>query len=361
MPKPLMPLALSMALLAVPPIPAAGMAENQPWTTRPNGEGPPPAATLKVPEAEIAAVSQGGHTAALVWHELRDWSSAVAQGARAGSARMGMEIIAETNAGFETVRQKPGIKTVMASDPWITVSLPIDPPTAVAVHVMAGDAGARLVSIEKAVDGSSDGEDYVTVVSAGLFRIGNRSVDARAAAMGKTGTVGYMFHDAAFPVTNQRDNAFRWTIENAHPYTEIVIEPGMTDPANAEDGARVILSPGPDPDGICTSWAEPARGVLSVPWQRGNDGIGSVTMDRKEPVALDMLAGGNTAAIVANEAYGIGVCAAGSVAAGLLGREIGPFLVVDALAIGPDNVLEGWERSLNRNPPATAIQAAKSD
>ena len=350
--------ALTTALAAFLAVPLPVASQDRPQTTGPNGETPTPAATVQLTDAEVAEVARGEYTAALVWHELYDWSSAVARGARSEFARLGIEVIAETDAGFDTARQKADVETVMANNPTVIVSLPIDPPTASAVYGVARDAGVKLVFIDNAVDGFTHGKDYVTVVSADLFQIGNRAANALAAAMNESGTVGYMFHDADFPVTNQRDNAFKWTIENKFPNMEIVIESGMADPANAEDIARAMLSRNPDLGGVYTPWAEPALGVLSVLRQQSNTETKVVTIDLNEPVALDMLAGGNTAAIIADEAYSIGVYAARSAAASLLGRSVKPFLVVDALAIGPNNVVEGWKRSLNVDPPSRVKSAA---
>lgn len=347
-------LALSSAIA----IPSFAFADNHPQTMGPNGEAPTPVASLRLSKADVAKVSEGGYTAALVWHELYDWSNAVAQGAKDEFSRLGIEVIAETNAGFDTARQKSDVETVMANNPTIIVSLPIDPPTASGVYGIARDAGVKLVFIDNAVKGFTHGVDYVTVVSADLFQIGNKAAHTLATAMGKQGTVGYMFHDADFPVTNQRDNAFKWTIENDYPDMEIVVESGMTDPANAEDIARAMLSRNPDLGGIYTPWAEPALGVLSVLRQDGNDHTKVVTIDLNEPVALDMLKGGNTAGIIADEAYSIGVYAARSAALSLLERSVDPFLVVDALAIGRDNIVEGWNKSLNMAPPETVVNAA---
>lgn len=333
---------------------------EQPATVGPNGEAPTPAASLTLTEAEIDKVKAGNHTAALVWHELYDWSNAVARGAKDEFARLGIEVIAETDAGFDPARQKADVETVMARKPSIIVSLPIDPPTARTVYGIARDAGVKLVFIDNAVDGFKHGEDYTSVVSADLFQIGNKAAVALAEAMGGSGTVGYMFHDADFPVTNQRDGAFKWTIENEYPGIDIVIESGMTDPANAEDIASAMLARNPDLDGIYTPWAEPALGVLSVLRQQGNDRTRVVTIDLNEPAALDMIRGGNVAAIVADEAYNIGVTAARAAAAGLIGRPVDPFLVVDALAVKKDNVAEGWKHSLQVDPPKSVVEAASN-
>jgi ribose transport system substrate-binding protein len=338
-------LAASFALSA-----SAAHAEK-PLTVGPNGEEPTPVTALTLSDSEVKQISEGGYTAALVWHELYDWSNAVAQGAKDEFKRLGIEVIAETDAGFDTSRQKADVETVMARNPSIILSLPIDPPTAAAVYGVARDAGVKLVFIDNAVNGFVHGKDYVTVVSADLFQIGNKAAIALADAIGGKGKVGYMYHDADFPVTNQRDNAFKWTIENEYPDIEIVTESGMTEPANAEDIARGMLSRHSDLDGIYTPWAEPALGVISVLRQQGNDHTKVVTIDLNEPAALDMVKGGNIAGIVADETYNIGVHAARAAAAGLLGKDVDPFLVVDALSIDADSVGEGWMKSYNSQPP----------
>ncbi|WP_428650804.1 substrate-binding domain-containing protein [Roseibium sp.] len=334
-------------------------AEDRPMTVGPKGETPTPVATLELTDAEVAKVAEGNYTVAFAWHELYDWSNAVSRGAKDEFERLGIKVVAETDAGFDSARQKSDVETIMANQPSIIVSLPIDPVTAASVYGIARDAGVKLVFIDNAVDGFTHGKDYVSVVSADLVQIGSKAAKALAASMGETGTVGYMFHDADFPVTNQRDQAFKWTIENEYPNMEIVIESGMTDPANAEDIARAMLARNPDLGGIYTPWAEPALGVLSVLRQQGNPDTKVVTIDLNEPVALDMLKGGNTAAIIADEAYSIGVYAARAAAASLLGKSVDPFLVVDAITVGPDNVTEGWNKSMKMNPPDSVVEAAR--
>ena len=326
---------------------------EQPATVGPNGEAPTPVSNLSLSADETAKIAAGNHTAALVWHELYDWSNSVARGAKDEFTRLGIEVVAETDANFDPSRQKSDVETVMAKEPSIIVSLPIDPPTAAGVYGIARDAGVKLVFVDNAVNGFSHGKDYVTVVSADLFQIGNKAAVALAEAMGGKGEVGYMYHDADFPVTNQRDGAFKWTIENEYPDIKIVTESGMTDPANAEDIARGMLMRNPELDGIYTPWAEPALGVLSVLRQQGNADAKVVTIDLNEPAALDMVGGGNIAAIVADEAYNIGVYAARAAAASLLDKPVDPFLVVDALTIGPDSVADGWMKSLHSEAPAS--------
>ncbi len=94
---------------------------------------------------------------------------------------------------------------------------------------------------------------------------------------------------------------------------------------------------------------------MSVLRQQGNSETKMVTIDLSEPAALDMINGGNMAAIIADEAYAIGVTAARAAAASLLNRTVEPFLVVDALSIGPDNVSDGWKAAMNMDAPPSLI------
>ena len=245
----------------------------------------------------------------------------------------------------------------MALDPTILISLPIDPSAGTSTYAAALDGGARIVFIDNAAAGLAHGEDYVTTVSADLVGIGEKTAQAMADALGGEGQVGYIFHDADFHVTNLRDSAFKWLIENEYDGIDIVAEAGMADPARIEDIASAMLTQNPDLDGLYVPWAEPATGVLSVLRQLGRTDIKIVTIDLNEPAGLDMVSGGSIAALIADEAYNIGVYAARAAAADLLGHDVDPFLVVDALIVEPDTVAEGWQQSLGRAAPDSVLNA----
>ena len=85
----------------------------------------------------------------------------------------------------------------------------------------------------------------------------------------------------------------------------------------------------------------------------GNTHTKIVTLDLNEPAALDMVKGGNVAALVADEAYNIGVTVARAAAGSLVGKAAEPFLVVDSIAVTKDTINDGWKRSLNEDVPAT--------
>lgn len=329
-------------------------------TVGPNGEQPTPAASIQLDDAEIDAIKGSNLTAALVWHEMSEYTDAVNRGAQDEFKRLGIEIIAQTDAGFDTARQRADVETVMAKNPSIILSLPVDPTSAAAVYNPARDAGVTLAFVDNAPTGYVHGKDYVTIVSDDLFQMGKKAADAMATALGGKGKVGYIFHDADFYVTNQRDNAFKTTIEKDYPDISITAEAGISDPALGEEIAHGMLIQNPDLDGIYVTWAEPALGALAVLRSMGNKDTKIVTLDLNEPAALDMISGGNFAAIVADEAYNIGVTAARAAAANAAnGKSAPPFLVVDSLAVTKDNILDGWKQSLSKKAPATIVNSLK--
>ena len=207
--------------------------------------------------------------------------------------------------------------------------------------------------------GYVQGKDYVGIVTDDLFQMGKQAADALAAAIGKKGKVAWIFHDAQYYVTNQRDNAFKTTIEKDYPDIEIVAEAGIADPARAEEIANALLTKNPDLDGIYVTWAEPAEGVLAALRSAGNTKTKIVTLDLSEPLALDMVKDGNVAALTADKAYELGRTMAAVGGYGLIGKAAPAFAVAPAITVTKANVADGWQQSLNRAPPQSVLDAAK--
>jgi ribose transport system substrate-binding protein len=326
-------------------------------TKGPHGESAVPAANLTLTAEEEVKIRDSKFTAALAWHTQSDYTTAVDQGAKDEFARLGIPVVAEANAGFDAAKQKSDIETLLAKKPKIILSLPVDPDTAAEVYRPAIEAGVVLGFVDNAPKGSVQGKDYATIVSDDLFQMGAKAADAMAAAIGNKGKVGYLFHDANFYVTNQRDQAFKETIQTSYKDIAIVAEQGLADPTRGEDVINAFMLKYPDLDAVYVTWAEPAEFVLAALRNNGNTHTKIVTLDLSEPLALDMVKGGNVAAIVADEAYGIGAALARATAAKLLKKDLAPYFAVNAIAITKDNLKEGWFQSLHREPPASLTEA----
>ena len=328
-------------------------------TKGPDGEAATPSSALTLSEPEVAKVKEGKYTAALLWHTSSDFVNAVTAGAKDEFNRLGMSVVAQTDAGFDAAKQKSDVQTVLAKKPNAILALPLDPVTSAEAFRPAVADGVKIVLLSNKPKGFIQGRDYVTIVTDDLFQMGKHAADALAAALGKKGKIAFIYHDAQYYVTNQRDNAFKATIESDYPDISIVAKQGIADPARAQDIAQALLLKNPDLDGIYVTWAEPAEGVLAALRATGNKHTKIVTLDLSEPVGLDMVKGGNVVAIVADKAYELGRAMATAAGYGLINKPAPPFVVAPVLTVTKANVVEGWRESLHRDPPQSIVDASK--
>lgn len=326
-------------------------------TVGPNGEVATLCESVQLTPEQAAEVEAGDYSAALLWHTSGDFVNAVNSGAKDAFSALGVEVVAEGDAAFDVAKQQSNVENALQKNPSVILGLPFDPVAAAAAYQPAVDAGVKLVFLSNTPDGFTAGQEHVTIVTDDLFQMGKQAADALAAAIGGSGDVAYIYHDANYYVTNQRDEAFRTTILKDYPNINLVAEQGLADPATAEETANALLAQNPNLAGIYVTWAEPAEGVLAALRNSGNTTTKIVTLDLSEPLALDMVQGGNVAALTADKAYQLGECMATAGALGLLGESVDPFLIAPALTVTADNVEAGWRESLNRDLPESVKNA----
>lgn len=329
-----------------------------PVTQGPGGEAATPSGEISLSGDEIAQVQAGGHTAALLWHTAGAFTDAVSKGAKDAFAELGIEVIAETNAQFDAAQQANDVETVMAQNPDIIISLVLDPVSGAEAFRPAVEAGVQLVFLSNVPEGYVHGTDYVGIVTDDLAAMGIAAADLLADALGGQGKIGFIFHDAAYYVTNQRDQAFKAWIQSNYPDIEIVDEQGLADPAAAEQIASSLLTRNPDLNGIYAPWsAGPADGVLAALRAAGATDVAVVTLDLDTNVSLDLVEGGNIVGIAADEAYALGRTMALEGAYGLIGKPAPPFTVVPAIKVTADNIIDAYRQSLATDPPPEVMQA----
>lgn len=327
-------------------------------TVGPSGEPATPAAALELTPQDVAKVRAGNYTAAFLWHENADFTSAVSAGARDVFDRLGVDLIAEASANFDAARQKDQLETVEAKNPSVLLTLPVDPIVTAPAYKQAAREGAKIVLLSIVPQGMKQGRDYVNVVTDDLFQMGKRAADALAAAVGEDGKIAYFFRDANSYVTNQRDQAFLKTITTNYPGIEVVAKEGIADLTNAQEQAAAVLLKNPELSGAYVTFSEPpGEGVLAAMRADGNTKARLVSLDISEPLALDMAKGGNTFSLVVDRAYDLGAAMAKSAAYGLLGKDAPAFVVAPAMTITRANLAAGYSASLHRDPPASVLKA----
>ncbi|TDE84755.1 substrate-binding domain-containing protein [Deinococcus sp. S9] len=329
----------------------------------PNGETAAPVSQIKLTPAELAKVKAMNATAAIVLHYGgNDWSNAQVDGLKSQFAKLGIKVIAVTDANFKPEKQVSDIETVLARKPDIIVSIPTDPVATAAAYKAAAKQGVKLVFMDNVPSGLKAGKDYVSVVSSDNYGNGVASAYLLAQQLGGKGNIGVIYHAADFFVTKQRYDAFKNTIKQ-FPGIKIVAEQGIGGPdfaGDAEKVASAMLTRHPNLDAIWAVWDVPAEGVISAARTAGRKDLIIATMDLGKNVAIDMARkNGMVKGLGAQRPFDAGVAEANLAAYGLLGKKAPAYVALNALPVTRGNLLTAWKQVYNQSAPSEIQSALK--
>lgn len=319
----------------------------------PNGEKPGKLAELVLTDDEKSTVRTGNHTAAFVWHTSSEFVSAVEKGAREQFKDLGINVVASTQAGFDAATQANNLQTVLALNPDIIVTIAVDPVSAEATFKPAVDKGTKLVIMTTPPANYQAGKQFVSIVTESLTDAGKLNATILGDALGGQGDIGYMYHDADFWFTNQRDKAFKAWTSYLYPNLKIVAEQGFTDEAKTQEIAAAMIARNPNLKGIYVPWATAAQGVLAALRDAGRSDVKVVTNDLDATLAADMATGGNTAGLVGNSSIAIGKGLATAAAYGVLNKPAPSLVATTPTGVTPDNLAQGWMDDYGTEPPAS--------
>ena len=331
--------------------------KGQVLSVGPNGEKPSGFDTTTLTDAEVAKIKAGKFKAAIVMHYAgNDWSTAQVEGLKSEFTRLGIEVVAVTDANFKPEQQVSDIETVLALKPDLIVSIPTDPVATAKAYAQARDAGVKLVFMDNVPAGFVGGKDYVSVVSADNKGNGVVSAHLLAKALGGKGKIGLVFHDADFFVTKQRYEGFKETIA-LYPGIEIVEEKGIGGPdfaGDAQAATTALLTKNPDLAGIWGVWDVPAEGIMAAARESGRTDIKIATEDLGTNVAIALAKNELIVGLGAQSPFDQGVAEARLGAASLIGKTgIPTFVALSALPVTHDNVLDAWKQVYHVDAPAS--------
>ena len=321
-----------------------------------NGEVAAAPDAVKLSPEDEAKVKAKNATAAIVMHYGgNDWSTAEVQGMKAEFDRLGIKVIATTDANFKPDKQVSDIETVMAQKPDIMISIPTDPVATAAAYKKVSAAGTKLVFIGNTPKGMTMGQDYVSVVSADDYGNGVTSAHLMAKALGGKGEIGVVFHEADFFVTKQRYDAFKATIASDYPDIKIVEEKGIAGPdfaGDAQAAANAMLSKHPTLAGIWGVWDVPAEGIMAAARAAGRPDLKIATQDLGKNVAIALAKNELVVGLGAQRPYDMGVAQVQIAAGALLGNKEPGYVAVPALPVEHANVLDAWKQVYHTDAPA---------
>jgi ribose transport system substrate-binding protein len=335
--------------------------QGQVLSKGPNGEEPESADAAELTADEVSKVKAMNATAAIVMHYGgNDWATAQVDGLESEFKKLGIDVVAVTDANFKPDKQVSDLETVMAKKPDIIVSIPTDPVATASAYKKVADAGTKLVFMDNVPQGLEAGKDYVSVVSADNYGNGVTSAHLMAKALGGEGQIGLIFHEADFFVTKQRYDGFKTTIESEYPDIEIVDEKGIAGPdfaGDAQNAANAMLTENPELAGVWAVWDVPAEGVMAAARANGRTDLQIATEDLGTNVAIALAKGELVAGLGAQRPFDQGVTEARLAAGSLLGKDLPAYVALGALPVEHDNVLDAWKQVYHQDPPADLAES----
>jgi ribose transport system substrate-binding protein len=148
----------------VDPAQALATIQEKVLSKGPNGEEPSPASSVSLTSEEVERIRELKAKAAIVMHYTQsDWSQAQIAALKSQFDKMGIGVIAVTDAGFQAEKQVADIELVLAQNPQIIVSIPTDSVTTAVAYKRASQKGVKLVFMDNVPQGFEVGKNYVSV------------------------------------------------------------------------------------------------------------------------------------------------------------------------------------------------------
>ena len=238
---------------------------------------------------------------ALLFQTSSDWANAVTLGAEDELKTLGIEVAGLSNSNYSASDQAHAVQTILAKQPSGIVVWPVNPDELRPALQKASDAGVKLALISNMPSGFRQGKDYVGLVGDDLFAMGQKTAQGLAQSIGQEGDIGFLYFDANAYVVNQRDAAFRTTIEKEFPKIRIAASQGFSDPQRAFQIASAMILQNPKLKAIYAPWAEPAAGVLQAIRTAHRTDIAVGTMDLSNTVAVSLVQGGAVKALTVDD------------------------------------------------------------
>ena len=319
-----------------------------------------PAADLKLTDAQIEKVKAGKFTVAISMGWMGDdWASQQLIGLKETFEKLGVEVVAETNANWDDAKQIADLETISVLKPSLVVSIPLNGQTTAGAYKKLAESGTKIVFIDQAVDGMEAGKDYASIISSDNLALGMYLADALAAATGGKGDVAAMYYANDFYVTNLRYEGFIARVMARYPDLNVVVAAGHNNPNKGQEVAQAVLARYPTLAGMYASWSVPAMGAVTAASVAGRTSADFKIVNENfdQIVALNMAQNGFIAGISSQRPYDQGVAEATVGALALIGEPTPPYVVVPPLKVTRDVLPDAYKTIYRIDLPADMATA----
>lgn len=313
------------------------------WVSRFEDVSPTAVEDFNVTDDQVAKIKDAGLTAALCMHTSGEsFSAAVISGAEKACEELGIEIVATTDAQWDSDELSKNIDSVMAKNPDIIVLCQID---VEAMTDQIKEYAAQGVSFAffDNINSHLDADDYASLVTTDTYGAGVEAAKILAQELNGKGQIA-MFTWATPNLGNlARSQGFRDYIETNFPDIEIATEEFYTDASDCASLADAVFAKYPNIDGAFGQWDVPAEGVISSAQGNGlTDDFVVTCVDLGYNVARLMAEDGMVKGIGAQQPYKDGYYSIYAGALDAVGEEVPKMILIDPVSVTKDNLEEAW-------------------
>ena len=329
-------------------------------TRGPQGQVPVWYTAVNLTPAQLKKVRDGHYKAAFLNTQSSPFMNSLQAGATAAFKAMNIKLVATTNSNLSAAQQAQDVQNVLPLRPNIILTLAVDPVAAAAYFEPAVKQNVKLVFLSNKPNGYQDGKQDVGVVTYDVSGLGVTTANAIGQYLHGQGNIGFMYYDANFWITNQREAAVLKQLHAKWPGIHIIAKTPIADPSQAQQIVSAMITKHPDMQALFVPWDSPiAEGAVAA-LRAAHSKIKIFTIDLGGTDALNMAQCGNVQEETSTLAYQFGYSAAIEGALGVLNVKAPPMVVVPAFPVTAANLAAGWKTTFEQSLPADVATATKS-
>ena len=322
----------------------------------PHGEIAQSPDRLRISTEESERARQGKFRVAVVLHTTKsDWAKQHLVGIAKTLGDHGAAIIEVVDCNFSAATQNSSFERLIQSRPDAIISLPVGNTVMAEAYRKASKAGIKLILLDNVPTGLLPGTDYVSLISADNFGLGQIAAELLSPHVAADGEIGILTYRKDFYVTNERVIAFRRWMETRRPDTT-VRQGEFDEPSHAGEALNRLLEAHPNVSAVFAVWDEAAVSALAM-MQTHKQVLPMTTIDLGEEAAQALADGMIMKGVGSQRPYDQGVAAARATLLSLIDRQPPPWLALSGLAVTRENIIESYQVIWHMPPPLKLVKA----
>lgn len=313
-------------------------------TQGPRGETPVPSSLIELTPNETASVQKDSLTLAVALHDtLSEFSQVLLRSIREECEKLNIKLIFTGSARFSVPAQKEQYSSLLTLKPDLLITLSLSPTETEELSRLAAE-GTSISFLSNLPNGFKHAKEYASVISDDFFGMGRAMAEVIAKESGSTTNLLYVYHDAEYYVTNQRDQSLHTVLSLKFPGITIVDSIPISSPNELIEKLQPYLNSNIEKiDAIYTPWATIAEEALLL-LNTYEKPVDLYTIDLSSRLLPNLIEGKAVKGIISDLPAELGRALLISTIVHHYKEETPPFAMVPVEVITQENGAAQWER-----------------